>query len=272
MAVIGIINSNQLQAICKVLADTKNGLTGSEIGQLLAQLGLNDPTPDMTKWKRLYNALVEKQNRDGHGASVCQFIQGAMEPVRFTGEHERFEERRDTLNRVLAFLGFSLGDDGRLRKGQTARTLSEAEMRADRLRTELRRRQVHRHILDVCKARFLQQDYFYAVLEAAKSIAKKIREKSGFTSDGSQLVEEAFGIGKKSLPFLAFNTLVTDSERSEHNGLANLIKGLFGVFRNPTAHEPEHVWPISERDAIDLLTIASLIHRRLDKCVPTGIR
>ena len=270
MEAIGAINSNQLEAICKVLAETEKGLTGSEIGHLLEQMGIDDPDPTLTKWKRLFNALAAKQNGDGHGAGVCQFIQAAMEPVRFTGESEKFEERRDALNQVIAFLGYSLGDDGKLRKGEAAKTLPEAEKRANRLRTELQRRGVHADVLKVCQARFLKQDYFYAVLEAAKSVAEKLRQKSGLTSDGARLVDKAFGIPENGYPFLAFNTLQADSEKSEHKGLANLMRGLFGMFRNPTAHQPEHTWPISEQDALDLLTIASLIHRRLDKAVPTS--
>ncbi len=265
-----MINSNQLEAICKVLADTSHGLTGSDIGHLLRQLGINDPDPAMTKWRRLYNALAARQNNDMHGSSICQFIEMAMEPVRFLGARERFEERRDALNQAISFLGYSLGEDGKLIKGNTAKTLPESEMRANRLRGELQRRQVHANVLQVCQARLLQKDYFYAVLEATKSIAEKIRQKSGLFSDGGTLVDEAFGIPKNGYPLLAFNSLQTESEKSEHKGLANLIKGLFGAFRNPTAHQPEHTWPVSENDALDLLTMASLIHRRLDAAVPTS--
>jgi hypothetical protein len=38
-------------------------------------------------------------------------------------------------------------------------------------------------------------------------------------SDGSQLVDEALGIGKAGCPRLAFNFLTTESERNEHSGL-----------------------------------------------------
>jgi len=108
------------------------------------------------------------------------------------------------------------------------------------------------------------------VLEAAKSVAEKIRQRSGLVSDGVPLVKQAFDIPKRSYPLLAFNALQTVSEKSEHDGLANLMKGLFGAFRNPTAHQPEHTWPVTEQDALDLLTIVSLIHRRLDDAVSTG--
>ena len=52
----------------------------------------------------------------------------------------------------------------------------------------------------------------------------------------------------------------------------NLIKGLFGAFRNTTAHAPKIHWQITEQDALDILTTISLIHRRLDSAVRTQVR
>ena len=61
-----------------------------------------------------------------------------------------------------------------------------------------------------------------------------------------------------------FNGLETDWERSEQTGLATLMKGIFSTFRNPTAHAPKVVWATSRADALDMLTLASMLHRRLD--------
>lgn len=47
----------------------------------------------------------------------------------------------------------------------------------------------------------------------------------------------------------------------------NLLKGMFGTFRNVTA--PKIHWNITEQDAMDLLTLCSLLHRRLDAAVRT---
>ncbi|MEW6233364.1 MAG: hypothetical protein AB1566_13775 [Chloroflexota bacterium] len=55
--------SADLEAIAKILADTDSGFKGCEIGQLLAECHVPDVSPTMTKWKRLYNALVEEQNK-----------------------------------------------------------------------------------------------------------------------------------------------------------------------------------------------------------------
>ncbi|GJD94497.1 TIGR02391 family protein [Methylobacterium iners] len=63
---------------------------------------------------------------------------------------------------------------------------------------------------------------------------------------------------------LAINALQTDSEWSEQKGFANLVKDVFGMFRNPTAHAPKIHWAMAKADAEDLLTLVSLIHRRLD--------
>ena len=63
---------------------------------------------------------------------------------------------------------------------------------------------------------------------------------------------------------LAINPLRTDSERSEQKGFANLVRGAFGMFRNTTAHEARIHWTMSKSDAEDLLSLVSLIHRRLD--------
>ena len=41
--------------------------------------------------------------------------------------------------------------------------------------------------------------------------------------------------------------------------------GLFGAVRNPLAHAPKTVWPMSEEDALDILTLISFIHRKLDR-------
>lgn len=189
-----------------------------------------------------------------------------MNPVRYVSKPHIFESRRSQLNQVLAFAGFTLGEDGKLRQISTARTLAEAQERAGKLYRELLARKAHPDVLRFCRAELLQDNYFHAVFEATKSIADKIREKSGLTSDGSRLVDEAFG---GNPPLLAINTLQTETERSEHTGLMNLLKGLFGTFRNTTAHVPKIKWLIDEQDAIDMLTFTSLLHRRLDQCVRT---
>jgi uncharacterized protein (TIGR02391 family) len=269
MTTIPVFDETNLRAICNLLGDTTSGLTGSEIGQLFRDCEIDDPLPSYTKRHRLFEALHQRQRRDNCGNHIVAFIQAAMNPVRYVRDSELFEDRRSQLNQVLCFSGLTLGEDGKLRWASAASTLTEAQERAGRLRKELMSRRVHPDVLRFCRAELLQDNYFHAVFEATKSIADKIRDKSGLTGDGSSLVDEAFGLGKSGIPILAFNSLQTETERSEHTGLMNLMKGLFGTFRNTTAHAPKIKWVIEEQDALDMLSLASLLHRRLDQAVQT---
>ncbi|BAS26827.1 TIGR02391 family protein [Limnochorda pilosa] len=258
-----------LEQVCNVLGDTNTGLTGSEIGRYLQECGIADPHPGMTKRIRLYEALVARQRRDQCANNVCAFIQRVMNPVLYVQSPDYFKMKQAELNRILSFEGLRLTDQGTLQTVPRARTISEAEAAADQLRRKLRDRGVHPDVLQFCRAELVEGNYFHAVLEAAKSVAQKIRDKSGLASDGAELVDEAFGMGKKLYPVIAFNSLRTDPERSEHTGLMNLMKGFFGAFRNPTAHAPRITWKMTEQDALDMMTVASLLHRRLDDAVKT---
>jgi len=261
---INKVEETALQAICDILGDTNEGLTGSEISRLLTQLNIPDVSPTATKRYRLFEALKSKQEHDNCGNNIFAFIMKAMDPIRYTQSSETFSNRRDKMNTVLAFLGFKLGENGQMYTTQQASTLSEAQKRASRLKKQLTDRNVHYDVLKFCRAELLEENYFHAVFEATKSVADKIREKTGLTIDGAELIDRVFGI---STPLLAINTLQTETEQTEQKGFSNLIKGLFGVFRNVTAHIPKIKWPIKEQDALDLLSLVSYIHRRLDDAV-----
>ena len=105
-------SQSELEAIAQALADTSDGLTGSEIGHILASLKMVDPTPQMTKWKRLHNAFVERQNFSRNRRAVVQFIREAMKPERYARQAERFEPMRANVNRAIAFVGMAVNVNG----------------------------------------------------------------------------------------------------------------------------------------------------------------
>jgi uncharacterized protein (TIGR02391 family) len=184
-----------------------------------------------------------------------------MKPPRYARQPERYEPLRSNLNRALAFVGMHVEPDGTLKSSDAAWTLPEAERRARELRDDLAVRNVHPDVLRFCRAELVADNYFHAVLEAVKSVAEKIRSKTGLSGDGSALVDQVFG---GVVPLLAINALTTDSQKSEQKGFANLLRGTFGMFRNPTAHEARIHWSMTKEDAEDLLSLLYLIHRRLD--------
>jgi uncharacterized protein (TIGR02391 family) len=255
-----LFTQSQIEAIAAALADTGEGLTGSEIGHLLATCRMSDPTPALTKRHRLHNAFVESQNSRQDRRAILAFIRHAMKPERARC-HERFEPLRTNLNRALSFAGLGVDTAGTLSPVQQARTLSDAERRARELKEDLAARGVHLDVLRFCRAELVSDDYFHAVLEATKSIADKLRARTGLADDGVILVDHALG---GAIPMLAINALSSESEKGEQRGFANLVKGVFGMFRNPTAHAARIHWAMDKADAEDLLSLASLIHRRLD--------
>lgn len=254
------ISDTVLEKICHVLAEavSHTELTSLLNGSNIAENGGNP------KWERMKLALSARQRTDRCGNNVVAFVQSVMNPVRFIGRQDFFIQIRDALNEVLSFAGLSISDDGNVRSATKARTLSEAAQRAGKLRRLLEQRSVHADVLSFCREELVQENYFHAVFEATKSVADKIRSLSGLELDGAELVDTAFSVKN---PILAINSLRTETEESEHKGFANLLKGMFGTFRNVTAHAPKIRWTIEEQDALDLLTIVSFLHRRLDKAV-----
>ena len=250
-----------MEAAAKVLGDTSMGLTGNEIGHILSDIRLDDIDAGMTKWKRLYNALARAQNHHQVGNHLIMFITRAMDPVRYTGAAELFATRQDALNVVLAFAGYRVRDDGKVIRTTREATLDGARARAGKLRSLLEGKGTHGEVLKYCRAELLQENYFHAVLEAIKGLAQRMRDMTGLTNDGAELVQQALST---KAPLIALNTLSSDTEVSEQRGVMQLCVGLFGAVRNPTAHAPKVVWAMPEQDALDIFGLVSYLHRKLD--------
>ena len=261
-------DDNIVQGVADVLGATDTGLTGPEIGTLLASLGIPDPGAGVTKRHRLGQALRARQAHDGAANCVIRFITEARAPVRYVQDPGLRTLRQDGLNEVLVFVGLHLRDDGRLSRGPRAETLSDAAQHANSLRAELRRRGTHPDVLRYCSTEILSRNTFHAQLEAAKSVFDKLRERTGLPGDGAALVDAALSLGRTGIPALAINALAIQTERDEQTGLANLLKGLSGMFRNPVAHDPRLRRTVSDDELLELLTTLSMIHRRLNAATP----
>src|SRR6266498_2782823 len=81
-------------------------------------------------------------------------------------------------------------------------------MRVSKLRAELIRPGIGGDVLAFCRPELLEGNYFHAVFEATKGVAQKIRDRTGLTTDGSGLVQEAFSIRNGRKPLLAWNPLL----------------------------------------------------------------
>ncbi len=259
---ISKLNKELLRKLCAVVADTENGITGRQIGEYLYSLNIQDIASGITKKDRLYEALNQKQTEDNCANNVFIFVSKVMNPVNYVDDIDMFNYRRTGINKVMVFAGYELDQSGNFKSVEKVTNLTEAGKRADKLSTELQNRRVHAEVLKYCKPELLQKNYFHAVLEAVKGIASRVRGMTNLTSDGAELIDTAF---KVSDPYIIINSFISDTEKSEQTGFSNLMKGIFGMFRNVTAHATKVEWPIQEEEAFDLLTLVSLVHKKLDR-------
>ncbi|CCM63801.1 putative Phage protein [Candidatus Microthrix parvicella RN1] len=253
-----------LEGIGEVLGDTVNGLSGSEMGRLLAQTRIHDVEPTETKRFRLYYALLGSQRTTGSGQATLNFIVTAMAPSRYRDKPAAETWRRDELNQVLVHEGLRVTESGevaKLRAGK-AKTRGEAAERASTIRRELQRRNTHATVLQYCTEELLHKNNFHAVLEAAKSVPDRLRAMSMLRSDGAELANAT--LFPKATPQIAINDLADDTDIGEQAGFGNLVKGLLSLYRNPTAHTPKIRRQVSDDELLEALTTLSMVHRRLD--------
>lgn len=259
---ISTFQDSHVLELARALADAA---THRELSGLFQQCSIEEQGGS-SKWERIKNALAARQTRDGCGNNVGAFIQVLLDPARFSSRADDHIACCRRVNVILAFNGLHVSHQGKLVLIPAASTVPEAQARADRLRENLVARRVHPTVLDCCRTELVQDNYFHAVLEACKSVAEEVRQKSHLEGDGAPLADAAFG-GRR--PLLALNALGTETERSEQSGFLNLLKGMFGTFRNPTGHALKVGWPMPEMDALDLLTLASYLMRQIENATET---
>lgn len=197
-------------------------------------------TPTHTSWLNMIESFFSKMTK--------QMLKG----IRVSSKEElseRIYRYFDEINELL--------------KIEAATTISEVERRTRDLVSELQKRHIHQDVIKCCKEEYLQENYFHAIFEAAKSLSEKVREKTGMQDDGSNLFNNAFAVNN---PRLAINSLQTPSERNAQNGLKEMLNGITHMVRNVTAHELKIKWIVNEQDAIDILTTISFFHKQLDEC------
>lgn len=270
------LDPQQLKAVCDVLAETDMGHTKTELTQLLQQSGIEVMSDGkmsngyvykfgLNKRDWLYKCLVTEINKSNSLYRVYSFFEKALNPVAFTDERSRnkYNYMLDGVNKVLLLAGIEITREGKLIEVVQAKTLDEVDRRVNSLQRNLYNRAIHSEVQKYCIRDYLQKDYYDAVFEAAKGLAERVRQITGLKTDGGTLFQTAFS---KNDPYLFFNSLQTDSERSEFTGLKELMEAIFHLVRNPAAHTPKINWKVDEVKALDILTLISFAHKYLDVC------
>ncbi|MDP9225779.1 MAG: TIGR02391 family protein [Actinomycetota bacterium] len=119
---------------------------------------------------------------------------------------------------------------------------------------------LHPRVEAACSKLLNDMHYPQAVFEASKALMQLVRDKTGLTSDGAQLVESALS---PKAPMLAVNKLETEAERDEQRGILHLAQGVVYAIRHQGAHVAGQR---EERDrAFEMLGIISYLARRIEE-------
>lgn len=130
--------------------------------------------------------------------------------------------------------------------------------------SEFTNRKFHPEIVKNCSKLYFDGHYFHAVFEAAKIYHKLVQVKSQSTKDGEALMLQVWNPEKGTLKVTKCISL---TDKNVQEGIGFLSAGLMRAIRNPTAHEPAHLWPITKEECLDILSFVSFLIKKLDEAV-----
>lgn len=118
---------------------------------------------------------------------------------------------------------------------------------------------LHPEVISASSSLFADGQYDSAVTEAMKSVEVRVRRLTGLELSGAPLMQEAF---KPKGYMLDVGVEEGRSGEDEREGFFHLFRGAMVGIRNPKAHELARGDDPDE--ALEVLALASLLHRRLD--------
>lgn len=263
-------NYKDLEALSNVLSKE---MTGSEITKAFELTGFTDISNSSeqfgysykigdNKQNRIFKNFVNEYNKSGSDLKIIKFIEYVVSPSKYVDNKKKFDELVDSLNKVLLFMGCDIENDGKIHIARKAKTIDDVLNRVDTLKSELKKRNIHFQILKYCSKEYLANDYFHACFEAVKGVYDRLREMTQITNfDGIELINFIFNV---EFPKIVINSHNTKSDINEFNGFKNLIISLTQLVRNPDAHIARIKKETELDECLDILTIVSYVHKRLD--------
>jgi uncharacterized protein (TIGR02391 family) len=118
---------------------------------------------------------------------------------------------------------------------------------------------IHPEIAAEARARFEAAHFADAVEAALKIVAQKVRDRTGITLDGSDLMHTAFSPNK---PLLIFKDPIPATQKAMQQGYMEMFAGAMTGVRNPKAHG---IVMLDQRRAIHFLFVASLLADKVDE-------
>lgn len=265
------IDQQVVEKISRILAEQ---LTGSKITDMFSNLRMKDfdeeriiQIPQMshtTKWQRLNEtAIYEMNHAGGSPRPFFRIIQYVIQPANFVSRPKDWNLIRQSINSILIFYGFELGDDGVILQVEAVSTMSEALARLQTFSNLLTPLELHPQVMVYCTEELLHEDYFHAVFEASKGLLDRLRKMSGLTLDGTGLLTKIFNL-KQPVLFIRGNRLETQDEKDQYFAVASLLKTIVYMYRNPKAHQLKLYDETKLSDAVTAFVMMSEAHKLID--------
>lgn len=249
-----------LERIAKIIGER---YTGSEITELFRKAGFSHIRHDgSTKWRFVYAALEDLQKQLYGSYNVAKVIEKLCDPQEYFGRDEYHKGVVEETNEILAFYGLEVGPKtGKITvKPSISPTLRSQRSKAEEIFDS---RDFHHEVRKHARPLFIEGKNFHAVFECCKAFEKYVREKSRINNHGARLMGAALSLNGP----LKINTQRTETERNEQEGIKHLCMGLMRAVRNPEAHEPELDWPITQEEALNILSLVSFLWQKIDTAV-----
>lgn len=119
---------------------------------------------------------------------------------------------------------------------------------------------LHPLIANACVDHYHSGKYRSAVLDASMALRDLVRQQSERSDlDGFDLASTVFA---PKNPILAVSWPLSESDRSEQQGLMHLFQGAFLLLRNPRAHS---LSPDDPKEAVEYITLLNILAKQLNK-------
>lgn len=225
------LNPSALEAVAKIVGDR---YSGSEITAFFRKAGFPEIEFDTsTKWRFVFSALEKIQNDPYGDANIAKVLVALCNPQEFFGEPEAHAHIVERIDEIVSFYGFSVdARTGTLLVSEQAR--AELRQRKSAEAKAFDSRGFHPEVVKHGRELFVQGRHFHAVFECCKAFDRLVASKSQIDEHGDKLM----GAALSQSGTLKLNSLRTQTEINEQEGIMQLCKGLMRAIRNPEAHEP----------------------------------
>jgi len=274
------ISYEQLELLCDIITNNTR-YTKRELSLMLKEHGIyeyDDGTrnPEYSldnKNEWLYINLANEIKQTQSWRNALEFIEYAFDPSRYSySDPYAYESLHEIVNKALYQTKIQMLSTGKLVSKQPAATLAlgEVDRRFNSLKMHMYNRAIHEQVRKLCNMESISDGYFELVYEAERALRLRVKRLIELQEDtiGNELYQAAFSLKN---PYIYINSLETESEKNEHNGLMELLCAITNLVGGLPTHEPAIDWRTSEEEALDVLTMISLAHKYLDKYSKTPV-